>query len=97
MVSLVKKISANPLGVNYDSIAKMEGFAAGMETTVLLTTIAKIGGLMRVGFGSAGAAVIASNLKDQSGDGGGKLNLFGAGTTITSIFVPIVIQFLPEV
>lgn len=82
MVSLVKKISADPLGVNYDSIHQMEGFVAGMETTVLLTTIAKIGGLMRVGFGSAGAAVIGNNLRD----GTGKLNLFGAGTTITSIF-----------
>jgi len=82
MVGLVKKISADPLGVNYDAMGKMEGFAAGMETTILLTTIAKLGGLMRVGFGQAGAAVIARNLKG----GTGKLNLMAGGTGITSIF-----------
>lgn len=80
MCALVKKISADPLGVDYDKIS-MEGFAAGMETTVLLSTIAKIGGLMSIGFGSAGAAVIARNLR-----GTGKLNLMGAGNKITSIF-----------
>lgn len=82
MVGLVKKISADPLGVNYDAMSKMEGFAAGMETTILLTTIAKLGGLMRVGFGQAGAAVIARNLKG----GTGKLNLMAGGFGITSIF-----------
>lgn len=82
MVGLVKKISADPLGVNYDAMGRMEGFAAGMETTILLTTIAKLGGLMRVGFGQAGAAVIARNLKG----GTGKLNLMAGGTGITSIF-----------
>lgn len=60
-----------------------EGFLDGMETTILLTTITKIGGLMRVGFGEAGASIIAKNLADSSG---GRLNLMGSGTMIHSIF-----------
>ena len=82
MVGLVKKISADPLGVDYDAMGRIDGFLAGMETTILLTTIAKLGGLMRVGFGQAGAAVIARNLRG----GTGKLNLMAGGTGITSIF-----------
>lgn len=81
MVILVKKISANPLGVEYkmlDEAAMQEG----METAFLLQTINKIGSLMRIGFGEAGAVVIAKNL----GDGGQKLNLMGGGEMIHSIF-----------
>ena len=83
LVDLVRKISANPLGVEYKMLGAKEGFYEGMETTVLLTTITKIGGLMRVGFGEAGASVIAKNLAESSG---GRLNLMGAGTMIHSIF-----------
>lgn len=83
LVDLVRKISANPLGVEYKMLGEKEGFLEGMETTVLLTTITKIGGLMRVGFGEAGAAVIAKNLSESAG---GRLNLMGAGTMIHSIF-----------
>ena len=60
-----------------------DGFSEGMETTILLSTITKIGGLMRVGFGEAGASVIAKNLSESNG---GKLNLMGSGTMIRSIF-----------
>ena len=83
MVALVQKISVNPLGVQYKMLGEEDGFVAGMETTVLLTTITKIGGLMRVGFGEAGADIIANNLNDSAG---GKLNLMGGGNMITSIF-----------
>ena len=38
---------------------------------------------MRVGFGEAGASVIARNLNDSSG---GRLNLLGGGQMINSIF-----------
>ena len=82
-MELVRKISHNPLGVEYKMLGEDEGFIAGMETTKLLTTITKIGGLMRVGFGEAGAAVIAKNLAESSG---GRLNLMGTGTMINSIF-----------
>lgn len=83
MVALVQKISANPLGVEYKMFGEKDGFISGMETTILLTTITKIGGLMRVGFGEAGASVIAKNLNDSEG---GKLNFMGSGTMINSIF-----------
>lgn len=83
LVQLVRKISENPLGVEYKMLGAEEGFVEGMETTMLLTTITKIGGLMRVGFGEAGASVIAKNLSESTG---GKLNLLGSGTMINSIF-----------
>ncbi len=83
LVALVKKIAANPLGVEYKMLGADDGFIEGMETTVLLTTINKIGGLMRVGFGEAGAAIIAKNLQESTN---GKLNLLGTGTLIYSIF-----------
>ena len=66
-------------------MGEKDGFVDGMETTILLTTITKIGALMRVGFGEAGAAIIARNLNDSEG-GKGKLNLMGSGTMINSIF-----------
>lgn len=84
LVELVRKISANPLGVEYKMMGAEEGFMEGLETTVLLATITKIGALMRVGFGEAGAAVIAKNLAESSSTG--RLNLMGAGTRIKSIF-----------
>jgi class 3 adenylate cyclase len=86
MVRLVKEISKNPLGVEYTMLGEEDGFLEGMETTLLLQTINKIGGLMRVGFGEAGASVIAKNLSDSGSSGGGKLNLMGSGTLIRSIF-----------
>ena len=42
MVDLVRRISANPLGVEYKMLGEKEGFIAGMETTVLLSTITKV-------------------------------------------------------
>lgn len=83
LVSLVRKISQNPLGVEYKMLGADQGFVDGMETTVLLATITKIGALMRVGFGEAGASVIAKNLQESTS---GKLNLLGSGTMIYSIF-----------
>ena len=48
--------------------------------TTITTTIL---GLMQVGFGEAGATMIAKNLADSSG---GTLNFMGGGTMIKSIF-----------
>ena len=81
MVTLVKKISADPLGVQYNMLSG-EAMQEGMETAFLLQTINKIGSLMKIGFGEAGAVVIAKNL----GGGGTKLNLMGGGEMIHSIF-----------
>jgi class 3 adenylate cyclase len=83
MVALVQEISKNPLGVEYKMLGEEDGFLEGMETTLLLQTINKIGGLMRVGFGEAGASVIAKNLGES---GSGSLNLMGGGNLIHSIF-----------
>lgn len=84
MVALVTQISQNPLGVDYNKeYGEKDGFFNGMETTILLNTINKIGGLMRVGFGDAGASVIADNLKNSTG---GRLNLMSGGHMINSIF-----------
>ena len=81
MVDLVKKISDNPLGVNYKLLSAKE-LADGMETALLLQTVNKMGTLMRISFGDAGAAIIASNLSA----GESKLNLLGGGQQIVSIF-----------
>lgn len=83
MVALVQDISKNPLGVEYKMLGEEDGFLEGMETTLLLQTITKIGGLMRVGFGEAGADVIAKNLGESDDH---KLNLMGSGNLIHSIF-----------
>jgi class 3 adenylate cyclase len=83
MVALVQEISKNPLGIEYKMLGEEDGFLEGMETTLLLQTINKIGGLMKVGFGEAGASVIAKNLGESDGN---KLNLMGSGNLIHSIF-----------
>jgi class 3 adenylate cyclase len=83
MVHLVQEISKNPLGVEYKMLGEDDGFLEGMETTLLLQTITKIGSLMRVGFGEAGATVIAKNLGESKDN---KLNLMGSGNLIHSIF-----------
>ncbi len=88
MVQLVREISANPLGKNFSlSPDELKGTDDGMETTLLLRTISKIAGLMRVGFGEAGAEIIGKNLNMSSDiNGGSSMNLLGNGTKILSIF-----------
>jgi len=88
MVQLVREISANPLGKNFslsqDELKKLDD---GMETTLLLRTISKIAGLMRVGFGEAGAEIIGKNLNISSDEhGGSSMNLLGVGSKILSVF-----------
>lgn len=83
MVALVQEISKNPLGIEYKMLGEEDGFLEGMETTLLLQTINKIGGLMKVGFGEAGASVIAKNLGESEDS---RLNLMGSGNLIHSIF-----------
>ena len=85
MVQLVNEISANPLGSDHTCINdELKDDDDGMETTLLLQTISKIAGLMRVGFGEAGAEIISKNL-DLSGETG-SMNLLGKGQKIYSIF-----------
>ena len=72
MVQLVRDISANSLGKNFtltpNEIKQMDD---GMETTLLLRTISKIAGLMRIRFSEAGAEIIAKNLNMSSDEHGG--------------------------
>jgi len=81
MIKRVQEISQDPMAPN-----KMEvsGLQEGMETTFLVKTIDKIGNLMRIGFGEAGAEIIAKNL--QTTKPGQKLNLLGGAEEIWSIF-----------
>mmetsp|Transcript_9885 Transcript_9885/g.14650 ORF Transcript_9885/g.14650 Transcript_9885/m.14650 type:complete len:641 (-) Transcript_9885:1140-3062(-) len=88
MVQLIREISENPLGKEFSfNPEEIQGTDDGMETTLLLRTISKIAGLMRVGFGEAGAEIIGKNLNMCSDEhGGSSMNLLGNGTKITSIF-----------
>lgn len=83
MMRRVTEISENPLSTG--SGVKMNAEQEGMETTFLLQTIDKIGNLMRIGFGEAGAEIIAANLKDSTED---RLNIDAIlrGRPIHSIF-----------
>jgi len=85
MVQLVREISENPLKKEFTSISQsdIDNNEDGMETTLLLQTITKIAGLMRVGFGEAGAEIISKNL--ANGDHS-KMNLLGYAEKIESIF-----------
>jgi len=87
MIQLVREISENPLGKDLslragDNNNKQKD--DGMETTLLIRTISKIAGLMRVGFGEAGADIIGKNLNITHGTDA--INLLGTGRKIHSIF-----------
>lgn len=86
MMQLVREISENPLGNDISSSVydKSRNKDDGMETTLLIRTIAKIAGLMRVGFGEAGADIIGKNLNFNNG--GDTMNFLGNGRKIYSIF-----------
>jgi class 3 adenylate cyclase len=57
----------------------------GMETSFLMSTILRIGSLMKVGFGSAGVEIIRNNLQKKQN---GNVNLLTSqGTTVSCIFL----------
>ena len=82
MVDVVEKISKNPLEIR-DVNEMDDDFEQGMETTLLLQTINKVAGLMRIGFGMAGADMIAQNLQQSTNN---QLDLLTSGNMIQSIF-----------
>ena len=85
MMQLVKEISENPLGKDISlSVYDKRHNDDGMETTLLIRTISKIAGLMRVGFGEAGADIIGKSL--NFADGNNAMNILGNGRKIQSIF-----------
>ena len=85
MLLLVREISLNPLSLDLGSLQIDDKRNDGFETTLLLRTISKIAGLMRVGFGEAGAGIIGRNLSMVEG-ADATMNLLGNGRKIDAIF-----------
>lgn len=85
MVTVVHTLSENPLA-NTSALAVAHEEEKGdkdyehYETILLEKTIVKIGSLLQIGFGAAGAAIIGKNMK------AGALNPMVPGKMITSIY-----------
>ena len=63
MMNMVDAVARNPLTkLEFDNDGK-----AAYETRLLESTIEKITGLLRIGFGEAGAGIISANLQSASG------------------------------
>ncbi len=71
LMQLVQNITRNPLDFDLN-VYNESVFKEGFERTKLLNTVCKIAGLMKVGFGEAGADIISRNLKESHNQ---KLNL----------------------
>lgn len=84
MMNLITQLAENPLastnniGMEYeaDKVAEEQGY----ETALLEATLKKIGALMQVGFGAAGADIIGKNM------GSGELDPMLPGKKITAIY-----------
>ncbi|XXQ30478.1 Guanylate cyclase domain-containing protein [Plasmodiophora brassicae] len=63
MVTFVRKLASDPLGViNVDNSSDDDGSKPRqLETDLLENTLIKLGSLLQIGFGSAGANIIAKN------------------------------------
>ncbi len=100
MVRLLGMLMMDPLGyqstqkfksflVEEDKLIKNTGWTRevlrGMETSFLMSTILRIGSLMKVGFGSAGVEIIRNNL--QKGQNKNLLILTTQGSTVSCIFL----------
>ena len=66
MVEAVARDPLQPLSFDHEGAASTGEY----ETRLLETTIEKITGLLRVGFGEAGAGIISANLQQTDGKGG---------------------------
>lgn len=82
MMSMVKKLAKNPLGALTDDDGHIsdDDPNSQFETVMLERSLMKIGGLLQVGFGAAGADIIAKNM------GRGELAMMEPGRKITSVF-----------
>ena len=63
MVNVVNKLSDNPLANTGDMLAGSMDGDNKSETQLLEQTIVKIGQMLQIGFGAAGAAIIGKNMK----------------------------------
>jgi class 3 adenylate cyclase len=100
MNSLLSMLMQNPLGYETthrykrfideeDAITKNTRWTKevlkGMETSFLMSTILRIGSLMKVGFGSAGVEIIRNNL--EKGQNKNMLMLNSQGSSVSCIFL----------
>merc|ERR1719247_653857 len=93
MVNIVKQLADDPLRKpelpDDDEEMSMEGQTkkkptGQLETTMLETTILKIGGLLRIGFGEAGASIIGKNMESTSADE--RLNIMLPGLAVEAVY-----------
>ena len=86
MMALVKKLAENPLesaaGDGHLMDDEQDVREQGYETALLEQTIERVGQLLQIGFGAAGAEIIGKNLNSE----GGKLNAMLPGKKITAIY-----------
>lgn len=84
MMDLVKKLAANPLASvqtsSDNALIRKHAKEQGFETALLELTLSKVGRLMQVGFGAAGADIIGKNM------GSGDLDPMLPGKKITAIY-----------
>jgi class 3 adenylate cyclase len=86
MVNVVNRLSDNPLANTEDMMSgasnkdSKKGDDHKYETQLLEQTIVKIGQMLQIGFGAAGASIIGKNMK------AGALNPMVPGKMITSIY-----------
>ena len=100
MVKLLGMLMMDPLGyqstqkfktflIEEENLIETTGWTRevlqGMETSFLMSTILRIGSLMKVGFGSAGVEIIRNNL--LRGQGKNMLILTTQGSTVSCIFL----------
>ena len=82
MYTLVRRLAENPLGsLNHFSHGHNHSSSDEFETVILEKTLTKIGSLLQVGFGYAGANIIAKNM------GRGELKALEPGKKVTCVFV----------
>jgi len=92
MVNIVKQLADDPLAKpkiieeevddSNDPQPKKKGDSGQLETSMLETTILKIGGLLQVGFGEAGAMIIGQNMASQDGE----IDFMMAGRKVVAIY-----------
>ncbi|ESS35638.1 adenylate and guanylate cyclase catalytic domain-containing protein [Toxoplasma gondii VEG] len=88
MVQIIKQLARDPLKrpqvTDSDEVAtsKKNKNESKLETSMLENTILKIGGLMQLGFGQAGAEIIAQNMSSE----GGSLDLLIPGRKVYGVY-----------
>uniref|UniRef100_A0A0G4F3H4 Guanylate cyclase domain-containing protein n=1 Tax=Chromera velia CCMP2878 TaxID=1169474 RepID=A0A0G4F3H4_9ALVE len=104
-VGIVKQLADDPLAKpelndeDFDDFLQEGGgkpksdSSGQLETAMLENTILKIGGLLQVGFGQAGASVIGENMSSQSG----KLDLMAHGRKVYAVYAFVEINHFAEV